>query len=73
MTRSKCFIFLARWIGTFKNGKCQLLKIAESRYTVILIKIKKRLELVSSLQHGAKNMVEMFVLKYTSIWPVLFW
>ena len=27
------------------------------------------MELVSSLQHWAKHMLEMFVKKYTSIWP----
>ena len=31
---------------------------------VILIKFKKCLELVSSLQHSAKNMLEMFVIQH---------
>ena len=40
-----------------------------SRYTVILLKLQKGLELVSSLQKWAKNMLEMFFIQYTSIWP----
>ena len=35
--------------------------MAGSRYIVILIKSEKSLELVSNLQHSAKNMLEMFV------------
>ena len=38
-------------------------------YIVILIKQQKSLELVSSLQHWAKNMLEMFAIEHTSIWP----
>ena len=34
--------------------------MAGSRYIVILIKPEKSLELVSSLQYLAKNMLEMF-------------
>ena len=38
---------LKRWIRlTFKNGKCQLLKITRSRYINILIKSYRGLELV---------------------------
>ena len=36
--------------------------MAGSQYIVILIKSEKSLELVSSLQHSAKNMLEMFVI-----------
>ena len=38
-----------------KNGKCQLLKMPRSRYIVILMKSLKSLELVSDLEHWAKN------------------
>ena len=34
-----------------------------------LLKSQKGLELLSSLQHWTKNMLEMFFIKYTSIWP----
>ena len=40
-----------------------------SRYIIILIKSWKGLEVASSLQHSAKNMLEMFVKQDTSIWP----
>ena len=43
--------------------------MARSRYIVILIKLWKDLKLVSSLQFGAKNMLEMCVMQHTSIWP----
>ena len=43
--------------------------MARLRYIVILIKSQKGLEVVSSLQHSAKNMIEMFVIQHTSIWP----
>ena len=39
-----------------------------SCYIVILIKSKKDLELVFSLQHWAKIMLETFVMLHTSIW-----
>ena len=39
--------------------------------STILIKSLKSLELVSSLQHSAKNVLEMFVIQDTSIWPHL--
>ena len=42
-----------------------------SRYIVVLIISSKGLELVSSLQHWTKNMLEMFVIQHTSIWPNL--
>ena len=42
--------------------------MARSHYIVVLIKSLKGLKLVSSLQHWAKNMVEMFVIQHTSIW-----
>ena len=32
-------------------------------------KIKKDLELIASCQHLARNMLEMFVIRNTSIWP----
>ena len=41
--------------------------MARSRYTVILIKSLKGLELVFSLHYGAKNMLEMIVMEHTSI------
>ena len=43
--------------------------MARSRYNLIFIKSEKGQELVSSLQHWAKNVLEMFVLRHTSIWP----
>ena len=43
--------------------------MARSCYIAILIKSKKNLELVSSLQHSHKSMLEMFVIQHTSIWP----
>ena len=43
--------------------------MARSSYIVILIKSYKSLELVSSLQHSAKNMLELFVIPHTSLWP----
>ena len=49
------------------SDKYELLKIDKSRYIVISLKLQKGLELVSSLQHGAKNTLEMFVIKCTSI------
>ena len=52
-----------------KNGKCKPLKMARSRYIVILMKSWKGLELVASLQHWAKNMLEMLGIENTSIWP----
>ena len=54
--------------GRIKNGKYQLLKIDKSRYVVISLKLQKGLELVSSLKHWVKNMLEMFFIRYTSIW-----
>ena len=42
--------------------------MARSRYA-ILMKSWKGLELVFSLQHYAKNMSEMFVIRHASIWP----
>ena len=56
---------------TFKSGKYQLLEIGRSSYINILIKSQKGLELVSSLHHWTKNMLEMFVIQHTSIWPNL--
>ena len=55
------FHFLKRWIRDNLNGKCQLSKLARSRYIVILIKPLKGLELVFSLQH----LPEMFVIQHT--------
>ena len=67
MSRLQCFIFLKK--GTFKSGKSQILKMDESRYIAILIKSKKGLKLVFSLQHWAKNMLEMFAIQQTSVRP----
>ena len=57
------FAKVNKWIN--ENGKCQLLKMATSCHTVILV---KGLVLVSSFQHWAKNMLEMFVIQQTIIW-----
>ena len=38
--------------------------MAGSRFIVVLIKSWKGLELVSSIQHRAKNMLEMFVIQH---------
>ena len=62
------FFFWKGKQGTTKNGECELLKMAKSCFIVILIKSWKSLELVSSLQYWAKNMLEMFVIKQTSSW-----
>ena len=53
----------------FRNVKYQLLKMARSHYTVILIRSWKGLEPISSLQHWAKSMSEMCIMQHTSIWP----
>ena len=42
--------------------------MARFRYA-FLIKSEKGLELVSSLQHSAKTILEMFIIQHTSIWP----
>ena len=54
-----------------KIGKRQPSKMARSCYIAILIKTWKSLELVSSLQHSSKNMLEMFMISHTSIRPNL--
>ena len=41
--------------------------MTRSRYIVVLIKSEKGLELVFSLKHWAKNMLEMFAIQHTSI------
>ena len=46
-----------------------LVKIVKSPYFAISLKSEKALELLSSLQHWIKDMFEMFVIRYTSIWP----
>ena len=43
--------------------------MSRSRYIAILIKSYKGLELDSRLHHRAKNMLEMFAMQHTSIWP----
>ena len=43
--------------------------MARSHYIAILIKSLKGLELVSSLQQQAKNILETFVIQYFIIWP----
>ena len=45
------------------------LQVTRSPYIVTLIKSWKDLELVSSLLHWAKNMLEIVVLNHTSISP----
>ena len=67
MSRFQCFIFLKGEQGTTKNGKSQLLRVARSGYTVILIKPNKGLKLVPSLLHRPNNMLEMFLIQYTCI------
>ena len=69
MPRFKCFIFLKRWImdnekwymSTIKNGQillyCHFNKIIKEPGTSF------------QLQHLAKNMLEMFIIQHTSIWP----
>ena len=47
--------------------------MTKSRYIVILIKSEKGLELVSSLQHLAKNMLEIFVIETLVLDQVSFW
>ena len=42
--------------------------MARSRYIAILIKPQNSLELISSHQHWAENMLEMFVIQHASIW-----
>ena len=65
------FHFLKSEYGTIKNGKWQLLKMARSRFVVILIKSEKGLEIVPSLRHWAKkNMLEMLDIQHNSIWPI---
>ena len=71
MSSFQCLIFLKGWIRGIENGKYQLLKIDRSHYIVISLKLQKGLELVSSPQHWAKNMLEMFIIRYTSMWPNL--
>ena len=48
-------------------GKYQQLKIGRSLKYCHFIKIIKVLEIVSSLQHQAKNMLEIYAIRYTSI------
>ena len=60
------FFFLKR---AFKNDKCQLLTMARSRDIANFNKIIKGYGTVSSLQHWAKNMLKMFAMQHTSIWP----
>ena len=43
--------------------------MARPLYIAILMKSWKGIELVSSRQHWAKNILEMFVIEHTSIWP----
>ena len=64
-----CLFFF--WKGEWKrikNGKYQSLKNNRSRYIIISLKLKKGLNLLSSFQHLAKYMLEIFIIKYTSIW-----
>ena len=45
--------------------------MARSWYIVILIKSQKDPELIFSIHYWAKNMLEMFVIQHTSVWPNL--
>ena len=54
--------------GRIKNGRCQLLKTGISCYVAISLKSYNGLELVSSFQYWAKDMLEVFVVRYSSIW-----
>ena len=60
------FIFFKR----VNKGELKVANINYERscYIVLSLKSQKGLELVSNLQHWAKNMLEMLVLRYTSIW-----
>ena len=55
-------------IAQLKNSKHHLLKITRLKYTVILSKSWKDLELVFSRQKRVKNKLEMFVIRCTNIW-----
>ena len=46
-------------MSTVKNGQIFL----------YCFKLQKDLELVPSLQHWVKKMLEVFVIQHTSIWP----
>ena len=46
-------------MSTVKNGQIFL----------YCFKLQKGLELVPSLQHWVKKMLEVFVIQHTSIWP----
>ena len=71
MPRFQCFLFLKRWIkdnekwymSTIKNGQillyCQFNKIIKGPGT----------SFCACLQHAANNMLEIFVIQHTSIWP----
>ena len=63
----RCIFFEKVNKGQLKIVNLRPLKMARSCYIVILIKSKKSLELVSSPQRSAKNMLEMFVIYHTSI------
>ena len=69
MSSFQCLIFWQGESGRIENGKYQLLKTDRSDYIVILLKLQKGLELVSNPQHLDKNMLEMFVMRYNSMWP----
>ena len=57
--------------GELKIVNIKLLKFDRSRYFVISLKSYKSLELVSILQHWANIMLEMFILRYITIWQNL--
>ena len=63
------YLFWKGEYGIIENGKYQLLKTDSSRY--ISLKPQKGLEIVSSPQHWVRNMLEMSVIRYTSMWPNL--
>ena len=70
MARFQCPIFFENMNNQqLKMVHVQLLKMSRSRYIAILIKSQKDLELVSSLQHWAKTMSEIFFIQHTSFWP----
>ena len=64
---NKCF--MSRWISNNKKWWTSTIKNGQILLYFCFDKSQKGLELVSSLQHWSKNMLEMFFIHYTSIWP----
>ena len=67
MSRFQCPVFQKGEERTIKDGTRQPLKMARSCCIAILMNSLKSVELVSSLQHSAKNILEMLVIQHTSI------